>query len=362
MIPTDPFTPPEDSAIIVGTGRLTLDVIVHHGGEPTPPRCQAGGTCGNVLANLSYLGWQAHPLTDLGDDDSGTRLANDLERWDVRLDLVRRLPGGQTPMIVHHICFGDDGVVHSFSSRCPFCGEGLKEYEPVSVERVRERLPKEPPARVVFFDRDSEGALLLARHCREQGAIVAFEPNYVGRETLFPQALEVTHILKYARDTLPELEDCFDLSGPVLLIETLGAQGLRYCDRRHGPGEWQHLPAVPAPVVRDAAGTGDWCMAGLLHRLGQSGLKGLLAASPEEVQEALRFGQALAAWGCAFEGARGALYHDDRATFLRGVMGLLAGTSFVVSPPPMGLINRSSFEEAGAFCPRCGGEGVRPPA
>jgi sugar/nucleoside kinase (ribokinase family) len=356
MILSEPFTPPAAGAVAVGIGRLTLDVIVRSGGESVPARCQAGGTCGNVLANLAYLGWQAYPLMDLGDDDPGTRFVSDMQRWGVQLDLVRRIRGERTPVIIHYIRYGDGEAVHSYSSRCPFCGERLRYYEPVPTESVRQRLPLVPAARVIFFDRDSEGALLLARQCAEQGAVVVFEPNYAGKETLFPQAVGLAHILKYARDKLPDLEEREDLSGPLLLIETQGAEGLRYRDRRHGPGAWRHLPAVPAPVVRDAGGSGDWCTAGLLHRLGQEGLTGLLAAPPDDVREALRFGQALAAWGCAFEGARGAVYHGDRSALVQGVNRLSAGGSVVASAVPALPAGGSAFEEAGAFCPRCGGE------
>src|SRR5437016_3712952 len=113
MPPDDAFAPPASEAVAVGTGRLTLDVIVRSG-EPT--RCQGGGTCGNVMANLACLGWQAYPLTDLGDDDPGRRFCADLQRWGVRLDLIRRIPGEQTPVIVHHIRHTEQGAVHSFSS------------------------------------------------------------------------------------------------------------------------------------------------------------------------------------------------------------------------------------------------------
>jgi fructokinase len=355
MIPDDPFTPPTADAVAVGTGRLTLDVIVRTGGEPALARCQAGGTCGNVLANLAYLGWQTYPLADLGADDPGDRFVHDLGRWGVRLDLIRRVPDEPTPVIIHHIRQEHSGPIHEFSSRCPFCGERLRYYEPVPAESVRLRLPKVPKARVLFFDRDSEGALLLARHCAAQGALIVFEPNYAGKETLFPEALGLAHILKYSRDGLPDLESRHDLSGPLLLIETLGADGLRFCDRRHGSGKWHHLPAVPAPVVRDAGGSGDWCTAGLLHRLGQDGVPGLLAASEEDVVRALRFGQALAAWGCAFEGARGAVYQGDRAVFVQAVTRLLMSRARV-GPAPLAPVDATAFDPAGVFCPSCGGE------
>src|SRR5262245_58494430 len=87
---TDPFAPPRGNAVAVGTGRLTLDVIVREGEPPARARAQAGGTCGNVLTDLACLGWQAYPLADLGDDDPGGRYCRDLERFRVRLDLIRR--------------------------------------------------------------------------------------------------------------------------------------------------------------------------------------------------------------------------------------------------------------------------------
>src|SRR4051794_20698222 len=123
-MPTDPFAP--TGAVAVGTGRLTLDVIVREG---APPRSQAGGTCGNVLANLAYLGWRAYPLTDLGDDDPGHRFRADLERWGARSDLLRHVSGEESPVIVHHIRDTEQGAVHSFSSRCPACGRRLRYYE-----------------------------------------------------------------------------------------------------------------------------------------------------------------------------------------------------------------------------------------
>jgi sugar/nucleoside kinase (ribokinase family) len=57
--------------------------------------------------------------------------------------------------------------------------------------------------------------------------------------------------------------------------------------------------------VKDAAGSGDWCTSGLLDKLAR-GLSWAEEASAEQLREAVRHGQALAAWNCGFEGARGA--------------------------------------------------------
>jgi fructokinase len=348
-----PFAPPLASAAVLSTGRLTLDAIITTGPDAPPPRSQAGGTCGNVLANLAYLGWPAYPLTHLGDDDPGERFCRDLARWGVRLDLIARIPGRITPVIVHHIRHHEDGPSrHSFSSRCPFCGQRLAGYEPLPLADVRAVLPRLPSATVFFTDRDSEGSLLLARTVAEQGGLVVFEPNYDGDRILFPRMLALCHVLKFARQRLPGLADRWPLREPALVVETLGGEGLRYRDQRHGPGEWQHLPALPVPVVRDAAGCGDWTTAGLIHRVGQQGRAGLLAASEKQVRQALRFGQALAAWNCAFEGARGGVYRVDRPIMQQSVLDLLMGCT----DDPLRRAGRLDQEPAGQYCLQCGGK------
>jgi fructokinase len=106
-------------------------------------------------------------------------------------------------------------------------------------------------------------------------------------------------------------------------------------------------------VVRDAGGSGDWTTAGLLHLLGRAGLAGLRTATTEQVHAALRFGQALAAWNCAFEGARGGVYAVSRDTFERDVRALLAGAG----GDPGADARPDAHAEAGAFCPGCGGRG-----
>ncbi|MFO0880568.1 MAG: PfkB family carbohydrate kinase [Gemmataceae bacterium] len=345
---SDPFAPPLAEAVVVGTGRLTLDVIVEESATRREPAAQGGGTCGNVLTNLACLGWQAYPVADLGEDDSAEVYCRDLQRWGVRLDLVRRYPGQQTPVIIHHV--GPRG--HAYSSRCPFCEGRLQYFEPVPLERVQARLPALPDARVYFFDRDSPGSLLLARECRQRGALIMYEPNYAGPESQVEQAVGLAHVLKFSRERLGGLAEERALDGPWLIIETLGEEGLRYQVRRQGAREWVQLPAIRVPVVRDAGGSGDWCSAGLLHGVGQQGAAGLADASEEQLHKSLRFGQALAAWNCAFVGARGGVYHASAERWHADVRALLRGETF----DPGVTAGPGTQGAAGAFCPHCGGK------
>jgi sugar/nucleoside kinase (ribokinase family) len=341
MMVATPFAPPADGAVAVGMGRLTLDAIVREG---MPPRAQGGGTCGNVLTDLAYLGWRSLPLTDLGDDDPGARYAADLVRWGVELDLVRFVPGEETPIIVHHVREGFAGATHSFSSHCPVCGYRLRYFEPVPLAEVEARLPLVPTPRVFFFDRDSPGSLRLAGYAKERGALVVYEPNYAGPETSFAEACAVADVLKFSQERLPDLHRSL-VPGPSLVIETRGVEGLRY--RRDG--DWHHLPAFRVTTTRDAGGSGDWCTAGLIHCLAQEGVASFQRATPEEIRDALRFGQAMSAWNCAFVGARGGVYAVDCARFERDVSRILAGEVFdpAEGTPP------DPLDDAGGYCPVC---------
>src|SRR5207253_10482111 len=125
-------------------------------------------------------------------------------------------------------------------------------------------------------------------------------------ERLFREALELTHVLKYSHERLSGIAERLGSVSPLLEIETLGAEGLRYRfrgkSRSHG---WRLMEAYGVERVKDTVGAGDWCTAGLIHALGTQAALGVKEASITEVEVALRLGQALAALTCSYEGARG---------------------------------------------------------
>ena len=65
--------------------------------------------------------------------------------------------------------------------------------------------------------------------------------------------------------------------------------------------------------MADAAGSGDWLSAGLIHRMfgGSSAIP-----ARHGIESALRFGSALAAANCSFVGARGMMYSMARGRAL----------------------------------------------
>jgi fructokinase len=142
-----------------------------------------------------------------------------------------------------------------------------------------------------------------------------------------------------------------------LLVETLGEAGLRFCNRIKDRRStvWEESAAFPVADFKDAAGSGDWCTAGLLCRAGGEGLKRLLGISNEGIRDALRFGQALAAWNCGFEGARGGMYGVDRAEADRQIAVILGGPAR--SPLPVRRSARITDPDRLDLCPACGHEG-----
>lgn len=152
-----------------------------------------------------------------------------------------------------------------------------------------------------------------------------FEPSGIGDEEMFAECVRVAHVLKYSHERLSDLDGPLKGSTVELEIETRGEQGLRFRNRKGSRmGAWHSLASLEAPSVIDTSGSGDWCTAGLMERIGSRRNAVATLGDVEEIKEALRFGQALAALNCGYEGARGLMYVATRAAVLKTVEKLLA--------------------------------------
>jgi sugar/nucleoside kinase (ribokinase family) len=320
--------PQESTArpIVVGTGLVALDVVIADDATADPILC-AGGTCGNVLTALSFLGWQSYPIARLRSDAASKRVVEDLKHWGVKLDFVSISECGSTPVVVQHIRQNDNGErSHKFSRKCPSCGAWLPWYKAVKAATVPDLSTRLPKADVFYFDRTSRGAVTLAQNARNAGSIVMFEPSSESEPALLADALAASHIVKVASDRLRGNEDLFDSKTPLLLIETLGSQGLRYTvTPSSGRRSWKSLPAFSVDKLRDSAGAGDWCTVGIINSLGSNGPQGLAKATAKDVVAALQRGQAMASWTCRYDGARGGMYVSSKSGFERAIEDILKG-------------------------------------
>ncbi len=339
--------------VVVGTGLIALDVVIE-AVTKRDPWLWTGGTCGNVLIILSYLGWHAFPVARLNGDAASKRIEEDLTRWGVHLDHAKTNPGARTPIVVHHIAKTAAGMpFHRFSWTCPNCGAWLPGYQPVLATAAKRIVPGLGTPKVFFLDRVSRGALVLARACIAKGALVFFEPAGFGEPHLFREALALAHILKYCHERVRSFQGIGNGKGPLLEIETLGAEGLRYRSRIEGARTdgWKRIEAFEVTDLRDAAGAGDWCTAGIIHRLAQQGLGGLIKARHSQVEDALRFGQALAAWNCGYKGARGGMYAVQKKKFRLQVESIISQDGSRLPKREVATaVVRKAFE---CICPRC---------
>lgn len=312
----------------VGTGFVALDIIRSAiDATSTLERRHAGGSCGNVLAILSYLGMSTTAVGRIGSDAAGSELTADLQRCRVDVKLLVAEHGRRTPIVIQESFTDSQGRArHRFSRACPACGATMPGYRSLLAADVVHIASVLPSHNCFFYDRVAPGTLELARRSREQGALVVFEPSGVKDERLFVDCLRTSHVLKYSHERLSGLDGLVGQARPPLEVETRGADGLRFRLRRAGRvSGWTELEALPAPSLRDSAGSGDWCTAGFLTAFTRDETAGTTAlGNIEAVRQALRFGQALAALNCAYDGARGLMYAMSKAQAAKAVERLLA--------------------------------------
>jgi sugar/nucleoside kinase (ribokinase family) len=322
---------PSKKGVVVGTGLIALDVVIADGNKADPLLC-AGGTCGNVLIALAYLGWDAFPIARLRDDAASKRIREDLSAWGVKLDFVTQSDTGSTPVVIQHIHSAESGRTHSYSRKCPACGAWLPWYKAVLANTVPELTPRLPKMDVFYFDRTSRGAIDLAQSARAAGALIFFEPSAESDANHLKEALELAHIVKVASDRLKSNEALLSAKSPNLIIETMGSRGLRYSSSLRSERRiWKTLPPYKIDAVRDSSGAGDWCTAAIISSLGRLGPSGLKNVHQDVIQSALELGQAMAAWTCQYDGARGGMYTSSKERFFNFVKGISKGKKKVAT-------------------------------
>ena len=291
---------------VVGTGLVALDVLLQDGDRS--PDVALGGSTGNVLAILAFLGWSAVPVARLGKDRAGLEIKTEFSslRADTRFLMEADL--AMTPVVYQSP--GDSGKTHKFSFSCPFCGRKRSFIPESDTAFCNHVLSQVDSTDVFYFDRVTPWALHLAEAYRERGALVMFEPSQIDSNgSAFQRAIWSSNILKYADDRIEQLES-FDRSKVDVEIQTAGANGLQFrrpSSTEHG---WHPLDALKISDVADTAGAGDWCTAGLLYYLSKRVKERPL--SFQQLSNGLRYGQMLAALNCMLPGARGLARSFDK--------------------------------------------------
>src|SRR5688572_915015 len=82
---------PDPRPVCIGSGFVALDLIINENSK-TKPKFYLGGSCGNVLTILSYLGWKSYPICRLGDDITAKRILQDMNAWQINTDFIELDP------------------------------------------------------------------------------------------------------------------------------------------------------------------------------------------------------------------------------------------------------------------------------
>ncbi len=302
---TNPSNP---NSVFVAAGFIALDMVI--GLKSRDPRFYAGGTTGNLLASMAFQGWKSIGLGRLERDDAGSFVEQDLRTVGVDTRFLHSDPVCPTPIVVQKIFKGRDGrIKHSFSWTCPDCGAYLPGYRALLADTTDHIAEELTVASVFFTDRVSRSTINLAKHFKRCGAVIFFEPSGLGDPTLFVEMLKLCDVLKYSDQRAKSFSDFLPEHSAKLEIQTMGEEGLRFrLPQKSRSNRWHTSGAFEAPVV-DTAGAGDWTSAGLISKLFTQGRESLRSLTKTSVEDAIEYGQALAALNCGFEGARGVMYN-----------------------------------------------------
>lgn len=298
--------------VCIGTGLVALDVVLN-GNPKTPAKLYAGGSCGNVLSILSYLGWKSFPVARFAENKAAAEVENDFKKWKVDTSLISKTQGGSTPIIIHRILKDNNGrPKHRFEFRDPDTGAWLPGYKPIlhkEVPAIAEKQPCNPT--VFYFDRVSRGNLDLAELNKKAGAVIYFEPSSTGDNLkMFKECVDLADVIKFSKDRIHNYSQLFPKQQAVLEIETLGSEGLLYrFSKSKSSKTWHYSKSHIINNVVDTAGAGDWCSAGIISKLCIGGKQGLQDWDSNTIKHALDYGQILGAINCCFQGARGVMYN-----------------------------------------------------
>ncbi|NCU05099.1 MAG: carbohydrate kinase [Chitinophagaceae bacterium] len=315
--------------ICSGTGLIALDVVISIDPDK-PTQFFAGGSCGNVLTILAYMGWDSYPIARLSNNTATELLMQDMSKWNVKESLLTFTQDGSTPVIIHRILKDKNGLSkHRFEFRNPEDGKYLPSYKPCLSKSVQSILELGPTPSVFYFDRINRAALDLAKAYKKNGALIFFEPSSIKDEKGFKKCLEVADIVKFSEDRIPDYSSIFIDCQVPLEIRTLGEKGLKY--RRTGDSNWSEVKGYSITNVVDTAGAGDWCTAGILSSI-LSYNYSIESISKNQLEKALKWGQVLSAMNCTFEGARGLMYNISYKELFAKIENAIINKTNTVSP------------------------------
>ena len=357
--------------MIIGAGLVVLDIILNNSSKT--PIFNAGGTCGNVLAGLSFLGWRSKSVSRAGKDFASDILIKDLLSDGVNVDYITREEKLNTPRIVEKINSNGLYAKHNFFLRCPTCNSYLPRFQRPRIDFINDILKKDENPEVFFFDRVTPSILKLAKAYKKSGALIFFEPYDLRRLEELEESIHVCHILKFSKNSNSKNVDNLINDNsilkkiksykPNLVIQTLREKGLLY--NYFDNDKWHYKKGKKLKKVYDTCGAGDWLTVGFLFYLQKLAFKNCIKLiealeSIELVKSALDFSQMLASLSSMYVGARGLSKLLERDKILNITETCVEKNCEIISPVKPSLKSKSQIGYVinkripeGDYCPTC---------
>ncbi len=303
-----------DMKIVVGMGLVALDVILEKKSNKNP-FIYAGGSCGNVLSILSYLGFDSYPVARLAKNKATEELLKDIKSWGVKTDLLFKSDDGSTPIIIQRLTTSREGLpAHRFEFRNPEDGKFLPSFKPVLAKNIDSVFQKKSNCDFFYFDRVSRSSLDLAKLYKKNGAIIIFEPSSLklDEKTKLNEIVEIVDIIKFSNDRIPHYNEIFPQGKIPIEIETLGKNGINYrINNLKGKKKWNSIKPYKLEHLVDSAGAGDWATAGIIKFMGEQNISFINSIDENIIENMLKYAQSYAALSCLFKGSRGLMYEID---------------------------------------------------
>ena len=283
--------------ICMGAGLVSLDVLMR-GDDDRNVTYSVGGTCGNVMMILQYMGWISYPIARLDGTHYSSMVINEMKKNHVNTNFIEK--DGQTPVIIQINIIDKYGhpshkfVIKDKKGRFSL---GFKSIKKKKKETIMSKLDFEPS--LFFYDRISPAILNLASELRERGVMIFFEPSVKPSAKGFERAMELSHVVKFANQRI-ENTDFTDKYTDKLFIQTLGSEGLRF---KYKEG-WELLKPVENTHVVDTSGAGDWTSAAFINYMHLNTI-GFEHWDRQMIRNGLSYAQKIASLSCSYEGARG---------------------------------------------------------
>ena len=291
----------------LGAGTFPLDNLLMKQADGSVETIyqHVGGTAGNVMSILAWMGWHTLPAARLDDSEVGLQLKADLESYGCDTRYLTNTPdGGTTILDIIHKTGRDGKPKTAYMAHSPRGGRFVNHrfWTLKQAQTLFDSLDELPD--VFFFDRCAPGNILLAELLHECGVLVYYEPNEpVDRN--FLRAVAASDIVKFSNERHPDVSFT-DGFTDKLFIQTMNQEGLRY---RLRDGEWKQLAPVWNPNAIDGEGAGDWTSSAFINALGKHDLPTISDMEESVLVECLMEAQQVASESVSYIGAKGLIHH-----------------------------------------------------